>query len=234
MNPLDQLGEALAEVEELDGQAPGLPARVLSPQQAGEMDLAAAEHAAGEFLRALGMDLGAVHLQRTPARMAQAWAQMLTPRDFTFTTFPNEEHYDQLVVLRDNPVRPVCGHHLLPFTGRAGVGYLPDERSVGLSKLARIVEHFACRPRTPGTADPADRRLAAQGAEPAGGRSGDFRRAFVHEPARGQHPGHQHGDLRPARAPAGQPRRTPGIPVLLRPDEQLRFRLDSALPGLYA
>ncbi|RBL98650.1 GTP cyclohydrolase I FolE [Glutamicibacter soli] len=148
MNPLDQLGEALAEVEELGGQAPGLPARVLSPQQAGEMDLAGAEHAAGEFLRALGMDLGAVHLQRTPARMAQAWAQMLTPRDFTFTTFPNEEHYDELVVLRDNPVRPVCGHHLLPFTGRAGVGYLPGERSVGLSKLARIVEHFACRPRT--------------------------------------------------------------------------------------
>nr|WP_209550431.1 GTP cyclohydrolase I [Glutamicibacter protophormiae] len=112
------------------------------------MDLAAAEHAAGEFLRALGMDLDAVHLQRTPARMAQAWAQMLTPRDFTFTTFPNEEHYDQLVVLRDIPVRSMCEHHLLPFTGRACVGYLPGERIFGLSKLARIVEHFACRPQT--------------------------------------------------------------------------------------
>ncbi|WPR66000.1 GTP cyclohydrolase I [Glutamicibacter protophormiae] len=148
MNSVDQLDEALAEVAELDGQAPGLPTRVRAPRRAGGMDLAAAEHAAGEFLRALGMDLDAVHLQRTPARMAQAWAQMLTPRDFTFTTFPNEEHYDQLVVLRDIPVRSMCEHHLLPFTGRACVGYLPGERIVGLSKLARIVEHFACRPQT--------------------------------------------------------------------------------------
>ncbi|MFY9678976.1 GTP cyclohydrolase I [Glutamicibacter protophormiae] len=148
MNSVDQLDEALAEVAELDGQASGLPTRVQAPRRAGGMDLAAAEHAAGEFLRALGMDLDAVHLQRTPARMAQAWAQMLTPRDFTFTTFPNEEHYGQLVVLRDIPVRSMCEHHLLPFTGRACVGYLPGERIVGLSKLARIVEHFACRPQT--------------------------------------------------------------------------------------
>ena len=148
MNSVDQLDEALAEVAELDGQAPGLPTRVRAPRRAGGMDLADAGHAAGEFLRALGMDLDAVHLQRTQARMAQAWAQMLTPRDFTFTTFPNEEHYDQLVVLRDIPVRSMCEHHLLPFTGRACVGYLPGERIVGLSKLARIVEHFACRPQT--------------------------------------------------------------------------------------
>lgn len=148
MNSVDQLDEALAEVAELDGQAPVLPTRVRAPRRAGGMDLAAAERAAGEFLRALGMDLDAVHLQRTPARMAQAWAQMLTPRDFTFTTFPNEEHYDQLVVVRDIPVRSMCEHHLLPFTGRACVGYLPGERIVGLSKLARIVEHFACRPQT--------------------------------------------------------------------------------------
>ncbi|WP_313812145.1 GTP cyclohydrolase I [Glutamicibacter sp.] len=112
------------------------------------MDLDAAERAAGEFLAALGMDLNAVHLQRSPARMAQAWAQMLTPREFNLTTFPNEEEYDQLVMVRDIPVRSLCEHHLLPFTGRACVGYLPGERIVGLSKLARIVEHFSCRPQT--------------------------------------------------------------------------------------
>ena len=112
------------------------------------MDLDAAERAAADFLAALGMDLNAVHLQRSPARMAQAWAQMLTPREFNLTTFPNEEEYDQLVMVRDIPVRSLCEHHLLPFTGKACVGYLPGERIVGLSKLARIVEHFSCRPQT--------------------------------------------------------------------------------------
>lgn len=115
---------------------------------AEEMDLAAAESAAAGFLRALGMSLDAEHLRATPGRMARAWAEMLTPRPFAMTTFPNDEEYDELVLARDIPFRSVCEHHLLPFTGRACVAYLPGERILGLSKLARVVEHFACRPQT--------------------------------------------------------------------------------------
>nr|WP_221185704.1 GTP cyclohydrolase I FolE [Flexivirga oryzae] len=112
------------------------------------MDLVAAEAAAAQFLRALGVELDSEHLRATPRRMAGAWAEMLTPRPFQLTTFPNDEGYDELVLARDIPFRSVCEHHLLPFTGRACVAYLPGERIVGLSKLARIVEHFACRPQT--------------------------------------------------------------------------------------
>lgn len=111
-------------------------------------DLARAELAAQEFLEALGVPLESEHLRATPGRMARAWAEMLTPRPFNLTTFPNEEGYDEMVMVRDVPVRSLCEHHLLPFTGRACVGYLPGGRVVGLSKLARIVEHFACRPQT--------------------------------------------------------------------------------------
>lgn len=118
------------------------------PSAAGEPDLARAAAAASEFLTALGVSLDAPGLQATPMRMARAWAEMFTPRPFDLTTFANDEGYDELVLVRDVPLRSVCEHHLLPFTGRACVGYLPGERIVGLSKLARIVEHFACRPQT--------------------------------------------------------------------------------------
>nr|WP_229749582.1 GTP cyclohydrolase I FolE [Flexivirga endophytica] len=112
------------------------------------MDVAAAEDAAAAFLVALGIELDSEHLRATPGRMARAWAEMLTPRPFEMTTFPNEEAYDELVLARDIPFRSVCEHHLLPFTGRACVAYLPGDRILGLSKLARVVEHFACRPQT--------------------------------------------------------------------------------------
>lgn len=111
-------------------------------------DLARAELAAGDFLRALGMSLDSAHLASTPQRMARAWAELLAPRPFDLTTFPNEEGYDEMVIVRDIPVRSLCEHHLLPFSGRASIGYLPGERIVGLSKLARIMEYFACRPQT--------------------------------------------------------------------------------------
>jgi GTP cyclohydrolase IA len=114
----------------------------------GGIDLAAAEAAAADFLRALGITVDSEHLRATPGRMARAWAEMLTPRPFEMTTFPNEEGYDELVLARDIPFRSVCEHHLLPFTGRACVAYLPGDRILGLSKLARVVEHFACRAQT--------------------------------------------------------------------------------------
>jgi GTP cyclohydrolase IA len=110
-------------------------------------DLAAAELAAGQFLQALGVELDSESLRGTPARMARAYAELLTPRAFNLTTFPNDEGYDELVLVRDIPLRSVCEHHLLPFTGTAHVGYLPAERILGLSKLARVVEHFSRRPQ---------------------------------------------------------------------------------------
>lgn len=110
-------------------------------------DLAAAEQAAAAFLRALGISTESESLRDTPARMVRAYAELFTPRAFDLTTFPNDEGYDELVLARGIPVRSVCEHHLLPFVGVAHVGYLPGERILGLSKLARIVEHFACRPQ---------------------------------------------------------------------------------------
>lgn len=111
-------------------------------------DLIAAEAAAADFLTALGVPLDSEHLRATPGRMARAWAEMLTPREFDATTFPNDEGYDELVLARDLPFRSVCEHHLLPFVGTACIAYLPGERILGLSKLARILEHYACRPQT--------------------------------------------------------------------------------------
>lgn len=111
------------------------------------VDLDAAETAARAFLVALGVDLEDESRTESPARMARAYAEMLTPRPFDLTTFPNDEGYDELVVARSLPVQSVCEHHLLPFTGVAHVGYLPGERILGLSKLARVVELFARRPQ---------------------------------------------------------------------------------------
>ena len=112
-----------------------------------ERDLAAAEVAAQDFLTALGLDTETEGLRDTPRRMAAAYAELLTPRAFDLTTFANEEDYDELVLARDIPIRSVCEHHLLPFLGVAHVGYLPGERILGLSKLARVVELFAHGPQ---------------------------------------------------------------------------------------
>ena len=79
--------------------------------------------------------------------MARAYAEMFAPRPFDLTTFPNDEGYDELVLARSIPVQSVCEHHLLPFVGVAHVGYLPGDRILGLSKLARVVEMFARRPQ---------------------------------------------------------------------------------------
>ncbi|CAM5264227.1 GTP cyclohydrolase 1 OS=Streptomyces tendae OX=1932 GN=folE PE=3 SV=1 [Streptomyces tendae] len=110
-------------------------------------DLEAAERAAREFLRALGVAVDSEGTRDTPGRMARGYAELLTARPFRMTTFPNDEGYDELVLARDIPVRSVCQHHMLPFVGVAHVGYLPGARILGLSKLARVVEHFACRPQ---------------------------------------------------------------------------------------
>jgi GTP cyclohydrolase I len=81
----------------------------------------------------------------TPRRVAASYAELLTPPPFTLTTFPNDEGYDELVLAKGIPFSSLCQHHLLPFTGVAHVGYLPADRILGLSKLARVLELFARR-----------------------------------------------------------------------------------------
>jgi GTP cyclohydrolase I len=107
------------------------------------LDHAAVESAARDLLAALGADLTDESLSDTPRRMAAAYAELLTPEPFNATTFPNDGHYDELVLVRDIPFHSLCEHHLLPFVGIAHVGYIPGDRIVGLSKLARVVDHFA-------------------------------------------------------------------------------------------
>ena len=80
---------------------------------------------------------------KTPRRVAAMYRELLTPEPFKFTTFENSADYDELILVRDIPFASLCAHHLLPFTGRAHVGYIPRDRIVGLSKLARVVRHFA-------------------------------------------------------------------------------------------
>ena len=107
------------------------------------IDLPGAERAVRALLIALGQDPDAEHLHQTPRRVAAAYAELLTPRDFDLTTFANDENYNQLVLACGIPFQSLCEHHLLPFHGVAHVGYLPDQRIVGLSKLARVLERFA-------------------------------------------------------------------------------------------
>jgi GTP cyclohydrolase I len=108
--------EVLEPVQPTPGSDAARPARpdLRLATGARRVDLAAAEHAAAEFLTALGRGEG----------------------------------YDELVLVRDIPFRTVCEHHMLPFFGVAHVGYLPGERIVGLSKLARVVQYWAGRPQT--------------------------------------------------------------------------------------
>ena len=107
------------------------------------VDRGALERAARDMLAALGADLTAEGLRDTPRRMADAYAELLTPEPFNLTTFANDEGYDELVVVRDIPFQSLCMHHVLPFHGIAHVAYLPAERILGLSKLARVVDLFA-------------------------------------------------------------------------------------------
>ena len=122
-----------------DGNASGHRAA----EDARTVDLVRAEAAVTELLTALGRDVASEHLADTPRRVAASLLEMLTPRDFTMTTFPNDEHYEELVLVRDIPFHSLCEHHLLPFRGVAHVGYVPGDRLVGLSKLARVVELFS-------------------------------------------------------------------------------------------
>jgi GTP cyclohydrolase I len=107
------------------------------------IDHAAARRAALDLLRALGANVEDESLRDTPRRVADAYAELLTPSPFRATTFPNDDGYDELIVARSIPFHSLCMHHLLPFHGSAHIAYLPGERIIGLSKLGRVVEYFS-------------------------------------------------------------------------------------------
>lgn len=129
--------------------APLVPAwRPRVVHAAAPVDLAAAERAARDLLAALGLPSDTAGMSETPRRMAHAYAEMMDVGAFDFTTFPNTEGYDELVLVENIPVRSLCEHHMLPFVGVAHIGYLPRERILGLSKFARVVDFFGHRPQT--------------------------------------------------------------------------------------
>src|SRR5688572_30570439 len=127
---------------------------VSDPQPAelrpAKVDIPRIEKAVREILIAVGEDPDREGLLKTPNRVARAYGELMAgladdPKRHLKTVF--HEQYDEVVLLRDIPFHSLCEHHLLPFTGRAHVAYLPDGKVVGLSKLARLVEGFARRPQ---------------------------------------------------------------------------------------
>src|SRR5437879_9555802 len=115
-----------------------------------KVDIPRIERAVREILAAVGEDPDREGLLKTPNRVARAYGELMAglsdePRRHLKTVF--HESYQEVVLLRDIEFHSLCEHHLLPFTGRAHVAYLPDGRIVGLSKLARVVEGYARRPQ---------------------------------------------------------------------------------------
>jgi GTP cyclohydrolase IA len=115
-------------------------------------DLARIEHAVREILLAVGEDPDRDGLRETPARVARAFNEQfaglrLEPIDVLTTVF--DADHEEMVLVRDIELYSTCEHHLLPFIGRAHVGYIPNEKGqiTGLSKLARLVDVYARRPQ---------------------------------------------------------------------------------------
>ncbi len=104
-----------------------------------------------EVLDALGLDRSDPNLRGTEFRVARAFGELFAGLraggEPELRTFPNTEGYSEIVAVTDIPFYSVCAHHFLPFFGAAHVAYLPGERIVGLSKLARVVEFYARRPQ---------------------------------------------------------------------------------------
>lgn len=117
---------------------------------APDVDLDRIERAVREILSAVGEDPDREGLLETPARVARMYAEMFQglhqdPRAHTQKFF--SEKYDEVVLVRDISFCSMCEHHLLPFTGHAHIGYIPNGKVIGLSKLARVVEVISRRPQ---------------------------------------------------------------------------------------
>ena len=119
-------------------------------RDADSVDLERIERAVREIIESIGEDPTRQGLVRTPERVARAYAELFAglredPKEHLAVGFDADHH--EMVILRDIPFYSVCEHHFMPFHGTAAVGYLPDGRVVGVSKLARVVEGYARRPQ---------------------------------------------------------------------------------------
>jgi GTP cyclohydrolase IA len=130
------------------------------------------ESAVRELLIAIGEDPEREGLRGTPHRVAETYASLFAgladdPARHLDVGF--QEEHREMVLVRDIPLHSLCEHHLMPFVGKAHVGYIPDGKVVGLSKLARLVEGYSRRPQlqerlTAQVADAIHKRLGARGA----------------------------------------------------------------------
>jgi GTP cyclohydrolase I len=91
---------------------------------------------------ATNLDVNDMHGKETPMRFIDMLKELTTPTPIKWKTFPNEG-YDEMIIERDIPFTSLCNHHVIPFIGVAHIGYVPDQEVPGLSKLARVVHHFA-------------------------------------------------------------------------------------------
>ncbi len=125
-----------------------------------------------EIMRVLGLDLNDPHLIDTPERVGRMYLEIFRglkdQEEPAITSFPNREGYSNMVIVKDIDFFSVCSHHMIPFFGKAHVAYIPGEKIVGLSKIARIVEFYARRPQlqerlTEEVVEFMEARLAPQG-----------------------------------------------------------------------
>jgi len=133
-----------------------------------QIDIGRIEKAVREIIEALGEDPLREGLAETPERVARFYEEVFggihTDPGEVIDAFFGEEHYQEIVMIREIPFYSMCEHHFVPFHGQAHVAYMPQGRVTGLSKLARLVEGFARRPQmqerlTAQVADCLDNRL---------------------------------------------------------------------------
>ena len=135
------------EIGSLDGELDGAPDPT-SPRE--KMDLPRIERAIEEILIAVGEDPNREGLRETPARVARMYAEMFSGLHDDARVHLQKfftEQYDEMVLVRDISFNSMCEHHMLPFSGKAHIGYVPNGKVVGLSKLARVVEVVSHQPQ---------------------------------------------------------------------------------------
>ena len=128
------------------------PLADIDPAQRQGFDQQKIENAIREIIIAIGEDPDRDGLQDTPARVARAYKEMFSglyerPEEVLATTF--DLNHNELVIVKNIDIFSVCEHHLLPFVGKASVGYIPNNNGqiTGLSKLARLIDVYAKRPQ---------------------------------------------------------------------------------------
>ncbi|MCA9231400.1 MAG: GTP cyclohydrolase I FolE [Planctomycetales bacterium] len=121
-----------------------------SRRESGKVDLPRIERAVREILAAVGEDPDREGLLETPGRVARMYAELFSGLHADPSTHLKKfftEKYDEMVLVRDISFNSMCEHHMLPFIGKAHIGYVPNGKVVGLSKLARVVEVISKRPQ---------------------------------------------------------------------------------------